>query len=108
MIAYDEVTTEQKGAVLTIHLSGCFGYKLIPKFRDAYKGLAAGMPVNINLERVYQIESSALGALMVMRNFLGGEKADISLVNPSSEMRNILELSQYHRVFKITGTSPPS
>lgn len=102
MTAYDRITTEQDGVVLTIHLSGCFGYKMIPKFRDIYKGLSADTPIRINLERVYQIESSALGALMVMRNFFGGEKADISLVNPSSEIRTILELSQYHRVFKIT------
>lgn len=108
MIACDRITTEQKETVLTIHVSGCFGYRLIPLFRNAYKDLAAGIPVRINLEQVYQIESSALGALMVMRNYLGGEKADISLVNPSGEMRTILELSQYHRVFKITNDPPPS
>ncbi len=108
MIPYDKVITEQNGTVLIIHLSGCFGYKLISKFRDAYKGFATHTSVRIDLERVYQIESSALGALMVMRNFFGGDKADISLVNPSSEIRKILELSQYHRVFKITNGPHPS
>ncbi|MBF0421444.1 MAG: STAS domain-containing protein [Magnetococcales bacterium] len=104
MIAYDKVVAEQKESVLTIHIAGCFGYKLIPKFRNAYKGLIAGARIRIDLERVYQIESAALGALMVMRNALGGEMADIQLVNPSREVRTILELSQYHRVFKIIST----
>jgi anti-anti-sigma factor len=47
------------------------------------------------------LDSSALGMLLLLRDHAGGEHARIRLVNCSSDVRKILTISNFSKLFHI-------
>ncbi len=89
---------------LTIVMGGQFNFSVQREFRDAYSDLEInGVAITIDLKQVEYMDSSALGMLLVLRERSGGEKADISLIGCSTDIRKILDISQFGELFTITG-----
>ena len=47
------------------------------------------------------MDSSALGMLLLLREFAGGDDADIQLVSPNAEIRNVLDIANFGKLFTI-------
>ena len=47
------------------------------------------------------MDSSALGMLLILRERAGGDAAKISIKNRNPEIKKILEISNFEKVFKI-------
>ena len=48
------------------------------------------------------MDSSALGMLLMMREYLGGNSADISIANTSADIKNILTVANFQSLFSMT------
>jgi len=55
----------------------------------------------VDMEEATFIDSSTIGALLTMRNSLGGEKAGITLANCSPHIIKLLEATNILRLFVI-------
>ncbi len=95
-------STEVNEGSLTISVSGRFDFSLHEEFRSAYEGPAApGGSVIIDMQDVDYMDSSALGMLLLLREHVGDDDSDIKIVNCVPEIRNILRVSNFEKLFQI-------
>lgn len=87
----------------TIKVSGRFDFSSQNELRDCYHSLSPddGVKFVIDMENANYIDSSALGMLLMMREHLGGDDADISIINCSPEIKNILNVANFQTLFKV-------
>lgn len=57
--------------------------------------------VHIDLSKTRFIDSSGLGVLLTLNKSLKARGASLKLVNPSSAVSQLIELTRLHRVFEI-------
>lgn len=93
----------ENGAELTISIVGRFDASSLEHFRRSFESTDAE---NVNKYRVdlagtVHLDSSALGMLLVLRDHAGGDKADITIVNCSPEVKKIFTISSFEQLFKI-------
>jgi anti-anti-sigma factor len=55
----------------------------------------------VDLGRTNYVDSSALGMLLLLREHAGGDDANIRIVNANDEIRKILTISNFDRLFKV-------
>jgi len=92
----------EDGRKLTIHIDGRFDFACHQAFRDAYE--KPPRPADgfvIDLGKTTYLDSSALGMLLLLRDYAGGDNAMIRLENASSDVRKILAISNFTQVFDI-------
>ena len=94
----------QQADTLKISISGDFTYDLHQQFTSAYKSLPAsgGRKYIIDLSRVEYMDSAALGMLLLLRERVGNERANITLSGASKNVKNILDISGFEQLFRIT------
>ena len=92
------------GKSITINISGRFDFAVQNEFRDCYHHCKPDDGVNfvIDMSNASYMDSSALGMLLMMREHLGGNIADISLVNCSPEINNILTVANFQSLFAMS------
>lgn len=97
--------TTQKSAdnnTLTIAISGRFDFNMYQDFRDAYEGgIANNAAFVLDFSSTEYIDSSALGMLLVLREQSGGDRANITIVNCNDEIKKILTISNFDKLFSI-------
>ena len=76
------------------------------KFRDELIGLfnEHQKRIILNLDQVEYIDSSFLGALVVVLKHFIASKSDLVLVGLHKDVANLFELIRLNKVFKIYGT----
>ncbi len=91
------------GSSLTISITGRFDFNLYKDFRDAYEGgLEKGnIKFIINLSQTEYMDSSALGMLLVLKERIGGGDSAVVLKNCNKEIKNILSISNFDKLFSI-------
>jgi len=91
----------QDGKKLTISVKGRFDFAKHQEFRESYENKALSAVV-VDLREATYLDSSALGMLLLLRDHAGGDNADIRVVNSSSDVRKILAISNFDKLFDIT------
>ena len=88
--------------VLTIRVTGRFDYASHTSFRTAYESLAV-RPKRyvIDLALAQYLDSSALGMLLLLREHAGGDKAKIKVLNCQADVKNILLIANFDKLFQI-------
>jgi anti-anti-sigma factor len=95
---------EADNSTLKISVDGRFDFTLHKEFRDIYTKLNTDNKINkyiIDLSETNYMDSSALGMLLLLREFAGGEASQIEVIGCNSEIKEILEISNFDRLFKI-------
>ena len=90
------------GTTLTIRVNKRFDFSAYQEFRDCYEQLEerpAQFIVDF-LDTTY-LDSSALGMLLLLRDYGGGDDARIELVNCNPDVRKILTISNFGQLFEI-------
>ncbi|WP_077531640.1 STAS domain-containing protein [Vreelandella utahensis] len=98
------ITTERSGdgSELTIRIEGRFDFSSHQAFRHAYEGEGQGISrYVIDMRDTTYLDSSALGMLLLLRDYAGGEKADVRIVNCNGDVRRILTVSNFEQLFQI-------
>lgn len=93
-------THSDDGQELTISVVGRFDNAIQTEFKHSYQDSAVARYV-VDLKETDFIDSSALGMLLMMREHLGGEEADITLKNCPQDIKVILSVSNFQNLFAI-------
>ncbi len=90
------------GRELTIGVKGRFDFRVYDAFRNSYaeSGEAVSRYV-VDLHRAEYMDSSALGMLLLLREHAGGDSSDIHLRKPSNDVRNVLDIANFDKLFTI-------
>lgn len=95
-------TTSTDGSELVIAIDGRFDFSSHQAFRRAYEDLGEKPDVySVDMNAASYLDSSALGMLLLLRDFAGGDNADISLLNCNDDVRKILTISNFEQLFTI-------
>lgn len=85
-----------------IHVKGKFDFGLVQQFRQSYAELKDGAEtVVVDFRETEYIDSCALGMLLNMRKSVGVGQKNFHLVNCRPEIRNILEIARFDKLFHI-------
>ncbi|MNF59592.1 MULTISPECIES: STAS domain-containing protein [unclassified Pseudomonas] len=91
------------GQKLTISIKGRFDFAKHQEFRDSYEKLDDQLSsVVVDLKDATYLDSSALGMLLLLRDHAGGDESDVRLVNSSTDVRKILAISNFDKLFDIS------
>ncbi len=88
--------------VLHIKVSGKFDFGLHNEFREATKLAESGLKqIEVDLSGTEYMDSSALGMLLVLRDKVGGDKSAIRIKNARAEVKKILEIANFDKLFSL-------
>ena len=90
------------GKELTINVQGRFDFSSLQLFRTAYEKISP-KPERyiINLKESDYLDSSALGMLLALRDFGGGDSADIKIIDCNPDVKKILVITKLDELFKV-------
>jgi anti-anti-sigma factor len=93
---------DQAQEQLKISIDGRFDFSLHTDFRKAYEqaGTAAKSYL-IDLEQASYLDSSALGMLLLLRDFAGGGDSNITIANCNDEIKKVFTVSNFQQLFNI-------
>lgn len=96
------IQSDFAAGVLTIRVSERFDFSAYEEFRRTYEALTEtpSRYVVDFLDTTY-LDSSALGMLLLLREFGGGDDACIELINCNPDVRKILTISNFSQLFDI-------
>lgn len=101
MSVESEVSLE--GTKLTIAIKGRFDFGSHQAFREAYERFYKVPELYVvDLKETTYLDSSALGMLLLLRDHAGGDDADIRVINSNSDVRKILGISNFDKLFDIS------
>ncbi len=95
-------TVSDTGDQVTIAVAGKFDFQLYDEFRASYADTAgSGVRYVVDLADTEYLDSSALGMLLLLREHAGGEASDIEISQASPEVKKILDVANFGKLFKI-------
>jgi len=100
------ISTHTMEGATTINLSGSFSHKDRNEFESHYEEHLDNPTTEkfiINLAQVGYIDSSALGMLLMLRNYVEERKKVLHLSKPSAVVRSVFEIACFPKIFTITG-----
>ncbi len=113
-----QVTERQEQGATVVDLEGRFDFGSRREFKESMErlGEVGGQHIILNLEKVSFVDSSALGLLVVAHQNLKLKQGRISMVNPQTYVRQILELANVPKMIPVypslqdalAGTSAPA
>jgi anti-anti-sigma factor len=90
------------GSELTIVIRGRFDFSAHQDFRRSYESLdTRPRTYAVDLRDTTYLDSSALGMLLLLRDFAGGESSSVKILNCNPEVRKILMISNFEQLFSI-------
>ncbi|MDI9245911.1 STAS domain-containing protein [Marinobacter sp. CHS3-4] len=90
------------GQTLTIQIEGRFDFSTHQAFRNAYEHEDREVSnFVVDLSQTTYLDSSALGMLLLLRDFAGGDRARIQLKHCNNDVRRILTISNFEQLFSI-------
>ena len=90
------------GKNLTIRIQGRFDFSAHQEFRDSYeKSDGQHNAYEVDMRETTYLDSSALGMLLLLRDYAGGDNAQIRITNCNSDVRKILTISNFEQLFVI-------
>lgn len=96
-------TLSQDGRTVKISVGENFDFSVHKDFRDAYE--SAGKQVHeyiIDLGKTCFMDSSALGMMLLLRDYAGGDTSSIKIINTSPDIDNVLSVSNFGSMFTIS------
>lgn len=96
-------TISNDGKELVIAVVGRFDFHQHDEFRQVLDHVKGKSFANITLDlgAVDDLDSSALGMMLLLRDSFGGDKAGIRIVRCRSEIREMLEMANFQGLFKL-------
>lgn len=87
---------------LIINVEGRFDFSAHQDFRSAYEDLDTPPErYAVDMSNTTYLDSSALGMLLLLRDHAGGDSASIRITNCNDDVRKILVISNFGRLFSI-------
>lgn len=91
----------EDGNTVRIAPTGRFDFHCHREFRSSYQGQKPGAQYIVDLRATDYMDSSALGMLLLLREHAGGDKARIKITGARAEIKSILVVSNFEKLFVI-------
>ena len=95
------VEVDESGEEPVIRIHGQFDFLLNSAFREAYRQFSPESRFVLDMADVEAIDSSALGMLLMLREYAGNDRARVILQHLNEDVRRVLELSNFDRLFSL-------
>ncbi len=95
------ISVNNSNGSLTVSIDGRFDFSSHKEFRDAYRDADTSAKYVIDMSKTDYMDSSALGMLLLLREHAGGDKASISISGCSPDIKKILTISNFQKLFDI-------
>lgn len=96
------VTATTDGKELTIAIDGRFDFSTHQEFRKAYEEIEnAPARYIVDMRSTTYLDSSALGMLLLLRDYAGGDHADVQIAHCNEDVKKILTISNFEQLFDI-------
>jgi len=96
------ITSELDGDTLVIKVQGRFDFSALEVFKNSYENVEpTPEKYVIDLDESDYLDSSALGMLLRLREFAGGDDADVSIVNCNPDVKKILVVTKLDEMFDV-------
>ena len=94
------LSNDQK--MLTIKINGRFDFSMHNEFRNSYKDqeMKNGVYV-VDLKDAEYLDSSALGMLLLLKEYSDSNSSKIKIINVNHEIREILDIASFDKLFVI-------
>lgn len=91
------------GMVVQINVEGQFDYRLSQQFRDAYRHVPDndGVTFQIDLSNASSIDSSALGMMLLLREYAKCKGGSVVISSPSEQVDTVLKVANFEQLFII-------
>ena len=90
------------GEELIISVKGRFDFSALQVFRNAYENIESSpKKYVVDLRDSDYLDSSALGMLLALRDFAGGDAADIKIINCNPDVKKILMITKLEELFEV-------
>lgn len=86
---------------LTLQPGERFDFSIHRDFHEACLARTTARSYIIDLSEVTRMDSSALGMLLLLREYAGAERADIRIVNADAELRSTLRVAGFGALFVL-------
>jgi len=91
------------GKQVTIKIEGRFDFGSHHDFRDTYRSNNdPGTSFSLDMSATEYMDSSALGMILLLKEHASTLGGEIEIVNASSDIKNILEIANFDKLFKVT------
>ncbi|QGG80248.1 anti-anti-sigma factor [Litorivicinus lipolyticus] len=91
---------------LTIRVTGRFGFSLHKAFLDAFQKFGSGARCyTVDLTDADSVDSSALGMMLLLRDFAGGDRSNITVEGANLDIEKVLKITAFDKLFHIPGLS---
>jgi len=100
-----QITSRTLNNEATLSLAGRFDFNTHRDFRNTYEAVLKTGGINkltIDLGGVDYLDSSALGMLLLLNEKAGAANIKIVLANGQPNVRQILEIANFHKLFNIS------
>ncbi len=98
-----ETTLDTELHILEIKITDRFDFSVHQDFRKATQQASSGVnKIIVDMSETVYVDSSALGMLLVLRDKVGENKESITIKNPKPEVRKILDIASFDKLFTLT------
>ena len=89
--------------VVQINVKGRFDYRLSQQFRQAYSQIPDndGITFNVDLSNASYIDSSALGMMLLLREYAKCRGGSVVIQSPADQVDKILKVANFEQLFII-------
>jgi anti-anti-sigma factor len=101
MPAESVTTISSSNETVTVSIRGAFSFPMYKQFRELAQQLDTDKQFVIDLAETTYMDSSALGILLQLRDEVDQETAKIRIVNCRPEIRKILAIAHFDKIFDI-------
>ena len=97
------ISTSEDNGKLTIKIDGRFDFSIHQEFRAAYENAGSSISqYEIDMRTTSYLDSSALGMLLLLRDYAGGDNSKVNITNTSPDVKKILTISNFEQLFSVS------
>jgi anti-anti-sigma factor len=97
------INSNKDGNTVTISISGRFDFSSHKDFRETYSGTDGALSQYVvDMSSTEYIDSSALGMLLLLREHAGSEASRITIRGARNEVKDILVVSNFDKLFTLS------
>lgn len=85
-----------------VKVKGRFDFSIHNEFRKAYRDVSIpGGVYSVDLSETEYMDSSALGMLLLLKEHAESELSKVKLINANEEIREILHIASFDKLFPV-------
>lgn len=96
-----QVSDRNNDGTITICIRDRFDFSAHKEFRASYRDRPNSSNYVINMQEVNYIDSSALGMMLLLREYALENDGKVSIANCNPDIRKILTIANFERLFDI-------